>query len=330
MSNPEEPPENPPSSAGGEKEPPSPTLFYWLFVHYLFTWNGKDSLPYLIRNPVSFFPWFQRTLFWRYPSYLAKEGYLLENPHWERLSQWGEKLFLKGWEVFCEIREEGYRKGIPVAPLKGLYTHRYYPEKGLRLFTDLDLYVSRENLMGIREILKKIGYRPYTPLPPEKNFEWNFLHPNAPSIDLHYSLTLTYRLPYSFPPPEEMKEEDHALHALAHFAQHKGYLLPYQEGDLLLFTITKKFPNPLPLPFHRIWNLWVYRLRKFFFIRYPSGKNPLSLFSSLLTPILYRGSHANPHSPFPRIREVVLTPYLYPAILPSLLSRKKQGKERFL
>lgn len=85
--------------------------------------------------------------------------------------------------------------GVTVVPYKGpVFAERFYGGVGRRFFWDLDLLVSRDDVLRAKEILLRDGYRPeYTwsaaqeRVELERNCEYNFDHPEtATHVELHW------------------------------------------------------------------------------------------------------------------------------------------------
>lgn len=152
-------------------------------------------------------------------------------------------------------------RGIQGVLLKGHRTRALYPDAAMRPVTDIDLLIAPDDAAGAAETLQQMGYAPCTPRPPRFNFEWTFQSDNAMIVDLHLDLLPYWRIPWDG--AEQMlanpdREELHAWHALAHFAQHKGFVKPVQEVDLLLFDHAGYFERA-PAPLGRALRLWQYR-----------------------------------------------------------------------
>lgn len=207
--------------------------------------------------------------------FLAWPGFLFEQgvwpaakptPQWSREATQAQRIFM---EQCVTIMQSLQQEGIAVAPLKGFVTSQYlYPQPSLRPSQDIDLLIAPSMLRRAALVLQSLGYQPATPNPPQWNFEWTFVASNRLAVDLHFALTPWWRLPLPSqallaPAANDRQHLSlHALHALAHFAQHKGLLRPVQEIDLLLFTLADLFLQ-IPQPLTAVAKLWRLRASAF-------------------------------------------------------------------
>ncbi len=75
-------------------------------------------------------------------------------------------------------------KGLPYIPLKGSVIRKYYPEPWMRTCTDIDIYVSEEDIEKADECLISCGYKQTG----RSTHDISYYSPNGVHIELHYTM----------------------------------------------------------------------------------------------------------------------------------------------
>lgn len=107
----------------------------------------------------------------------------------ELINLWKKKTFISGVGQLRHIKNvseflsEFNKENIPVIVLKGLVIRNLYPKSELRTMCDADIWVQKENLQKVKQLLLNLGYTETV----TSDKDWCFIRGNT-YVEVHWSI----------------------------------------------------------------------------------------------------------------------------------------------